>query len=111
MGAAASAQAAHYTYGTNVLLEAGGTQSYTNTFIDNVSRGYVDTNADPVSSAAVCTQTYTPINGPQFLQFNYCGGVGDRVSTPTIPPDYRGAYGGYHNHSDHQGRFNGSADT
>ena len=106
---AAPAQAAHGTFCTNVLLQQGGSQTTANTCIHTVQRTMYKITADAISSAKPCAQLYSGSPSPTAgtLIANNCSNTdGSSVTlTGTLP-----GFPGVHNHSTHQGRFNGSFD-
>jgi hypothetical protein len=105
--AAGPAAATTYRFATNLLLQAGGSETFANTDLGPFTNvEYVNTQA--TSDAASCSQLYaTP--ALNSLIDSVCGGVGDRVTSG--PYNRQGVWcAAVHNHSTHQGRFNASYD-
>lgn len=96
-----------HVFASNLLLQAGGSTNYTNTYLGPFTNvQYVNTQA--TTSAASCSQLYAA--SIASLLDSKCGGVGDRVTSGPYNP--QGVwYPAVHNHSSHQGRFNASYDN
>lgn len=107
--AAAPASAYNYAFCDNVLLQAGGSGIQNDTCRSQAQTAIDSVTAHALSDAKGCAQLYQ--TGTSNIYDQKCTETLNDYVTYVVPNPKASSQGGVHDHSTHQGRFNGGLDA
>lgn len=105
---AAPASAYNYAFCGNVLLQAGGSGIQNDTCRSQAQVHINSVTGHALSNAKTCAQLYQ--TGTSTIYDQKCTESLNDYITYDVPSPKPSAQAGVHNHSPHQGRFNGGMD-